>query len=327
MLSVSISIIRTVDKMSKRDLVEELHSSARRNFPRRKTEMRGIADTIQADLVEMIPYAKENRNYRYILTAINIFSKMGYAIPLKNKTGVEVAQALKSLFDSLGYQVKYLHVDNGKEFYNETVTNLLKNFGIKRYSTYTAMKAAICERFNRTIKNHMWKEFSMNGNYKWLRLLDKIIRNYNHSYHRTIKMRPIDVSSANEQKLLNTVYNYRRDDHYRHQIGNTKFRIGDRVRMSKYKHVFEKAYTPNWTTEIFKIRKVQKNTDPVTYLLADYQGNEISGSVYEHELLLVKHPDLYLVEKILRRKGNQAYVKWLGFDSSHNSWVDKDKII
>lgn len=310
--------------MSKRDLVEELHSSARRNFPRRKTNMRGIADTIQADLVEMIPYARENQNYRYILTAINVFSKMGYVKTLKNKTGVEVARALKSLFDSLDYQVKYLHVDAGKEFYNETVTNLLKDFGIKRYSTYTTKKAAICERFNRTIKNRMWKEFSMNGNYKWLRLLDKIIKEYNHTYHRTIKMRPIDVNNANEQKLLSTVYKYRRDYQYGQK---TKFNVGDRVRMSKYKHVFEKAYTPNWTTEIFKIRKVQKNTDPITYLLSDYQGNEINGSVYEHELLLVKHPDLYLVEKILRRKGKQAYVKWLGFDSSHNSWVNENEII
>lgn len=165
--------------MSKRDLVEELHKSARRNFRRRKTKMIGIADTIQADLVEMIPYAKENQNHRYILTVINVFSKMGYARPLKTKTGEEVAKALKSIFDSLGYKLKHLHVDQGTEFYNDKVTRLLHEYNINRYSTYTTKKAAICERFNRTLKGRMWKEFSMNGNYKWTRLLDKLVKNYN----------------------------------------------------------------------------------------------------------------------------------------------------
>lgn len=136
--------------------------------------MRGIADTIQADLVEMLPYACENRNNRYILMAINIFSKVGYVRALKNKIGVEVAHALRSIFDSLGYQLKHLRVDAGKEFYNVTVTKLLDEYGIKRYSTFTTKKASFCERFNRTLKNRMWKEFSMNGNYKWLNLSDKI---------------------------------------------------------------------------------------------------------------------------------------------------------
>lgn len=310
--------------MSKRDLVEELHKSARKHFQRRKTNMRGIADTIQADLVEMIPYERENRNHRYILTAINIFTKMGYVRPIKNKTGIETANALKSIFDSLGYRIKYLHVDAGKEFYNSTVTKLLDDYDIERYSTFTTKKAAICERFNRTLKSRMWKEFSMNGNYKWIGILDKLVNEYNKSYHRTIKMRPIDVNFSNEQLLLNSVYNYER--HFLHDK-NPKFRIGDPVRLSKYKHLFEKSYTPNWTTEIFRIRKVQTNTDPTTYLLSDYQGEDISGSVYEHELLMVRNPDLYLVEKIVRKKGNQIYIKWLGFDSSHNSWVDKDTLI
>lgn len=310
--------------MNKRDLVEELHSSARKNFRRRKTNMRGIEDTIQADLVEMIPYAKENRNHRYILTAINIFSKMGYARPLKTKTGVEVAAALKSIIDSLDHRIRYLHVDAGKEFYNQNVTKLLDEYDIKRYSTFSSKKAAICERFNRTLKSRMWKEFSMNGSYKWIGMLDKLIKDYNLSYHRTIKRRPIDVSFANEQLLLNTVYNYKSDVYFGKK---PKFMEGDPVRISKYKHVFEKGYTPNWTTEVFRIRKVQENTDPVTYLLSDYRGEDVSGSVYEHELLLVKHPDLYLVEKILRKRGTQAYVKWLGFDSSHNSWVDSNTII
>lgn len=105
-----------------------------------------------------------------------------------------------------------------------------------------------------------------------------------------------------------------------------KFRVGDLVRISKNRHIFEKGYTPNWTTEIFKIRKVQK-TNPVTYLLKDYQNDPIKGGFYEVELQKAKYPDTYLIEKVIRKKGNQLYVKWLGFDTTHNSWIPETDML
>ena len=90
--------------------------------------------------------------------------------------------------------------------------------------------------------------------------------------------------------------------------------------MSKVKQVFEKGYTPNWSTEIFTVSKVVK-TNPVTYHLKDYQDKPITGGFYEEELSKTKYPHIYLVEKVLKRRGKQAYVKWLGFDKSHNSWI------
>lgn len=175
-----------------------------------------------------------------------------------------------------------------------------------------------------------------------------------HTYrHRTIRMKPNEVSSRNEQRLRDTVYNYnrlepsaalaakstaallntldsgshRKQQRLQLQRRSAKFKIGDYVRLSKYRTVFEKGYTPNWTTEIFRIRKVQYNTDPITYLLNDYQNREIKGSVYAEELQSVKHPDVYLVEKIIRRRNGQAYVKWLGFGPEHNSWTAEANII
>lgn len=165
--------------------------------------------------------------------------------------------------------------------------------------------------------------------------------------HRTIRMKPNEVNSRNEQRLLDTVYNYKRlepsasaaasvsstlvSDSHRKQRRlhrrSAKFKVNDYVRLSKYRTVFEKGYTPNWTTEIFRIRKVQYNTDPITYLLADYQNREIKGSVYAEELQSVKHPDVYLVEKIIRRRNGQVYVKWLGFGPEHNSWTAEADII
>ncbi|XP_024893687.1 uncharacterized protein LOC112468637 [Temnothorax curvispinosus] len=119
-------------------------------------------------------------------------------------------------------------------------------------------------------------------------------------------MRPADVTPTVAEKLLRTAYS-------RAKIAApAKFRVGDPVRVSKFKTIFEKGYTPNWTTEIFRIAKVLE---------------AIAGGFYEHELLRVSNPDVYLVEKVLRKRGNRAFVKWLGMDSSHNSWIDKTSVL
>lgn len=98
--------------------------------------------------------------------------------------------------------------------------------------------------------------------------------------------------------------------------------VGDFVRISKYKGCFEKGFTPNWSTEIFKIYKVQ-DTNPTTYLLEDARSRPILGAFYKEEIQKTNHPDIYLVEKVLKRKRNKVYVKWLGLPASENSWIDK----
>lgn len=137
-------------------------------------------------------------------------------------------------------------------------------------------------------------------------------------------MTPNEVNSDNEQELLNTVYNYNREYSKRRKA---KFRFGDYVRLSKYRKTFNKSYTPNWTTEVFRVKKVQYNTDPITYLLKSYQDEDILGSVYAEELQRVRNPKEYLVEKILRRKNGYVYVKWLGFDDAHNSWIPEKNLL
>ncbi|XP_008551899.1 uncharacterized protein LOC103574265 [Microplitis demolitor] len=109
------------------------------------------------------------------------------------------------------------------------------------------------------------------------------------------------------------------------QARKNKFKVADKVRISKYKHAFQNGYTPNWATEIFTIKTLQ-NTNPTTYKLVDYQDKPIEGGFYGEELSKVKHPDVYLIEKIIKKRGNKLYVKWLGFDSSHNTWIDKSDL-
>lgn len=304
----------------KNQIVKEIHKQARRNFKRRKVILRSLNDLFQADLVEMIPYARENNNYKYILIVINCFSKFVWAFPLKNKSAPEIKEAMEKVF--LKQTPVNLHSDRGKEFFNSTFEKLVKKYNVNHYSTFSDKKASIVERVNRTLKNIMWKEFNLQGTYKWVNILPKIIKKYNNTKHRTIKMKPSEVKQEHERKLLDTVYN-------RKEIANlhdVKFKLGDHVRVSKYRGVFDKKYTPNWSTEIFTIKKIQL-TNPITYLIKDVHGEDILGGFYREELQKVKHSDAYLVEKILKRKGDKVYVKWLGFDTSYNSWIHKNDVI
>ena len=307
----------------RRTIAMELHRPVRRNFPRRAVEVKGLHDLYQADLVEMIPHAKSNKGYKYLMTVINAFSKFAYAIPLKTKTGVEVARALETILTK--NKMKYLQTDKGKEYYNTAVQALLKRYAVKHYSTYSEKKASIVERFNRTLKNRMYRAFSEQGHYRWLTLLPELVNEYNNSVHRTIGMKPRQVNTSNERIVLERIRNTGSRIRGR-KSRRGKFKVGDRVRVSKYKMTFAKGYTPNWTNEIFTVHSVQP-TLPVTYLLKDHTGEVLAGGFYEHELSKTSVGDVYLVEKILQRKGDRVRVRWLGFDGKHDSWIPRKDII
>lgn len=306
--------------MSKQTVVNELHRQVRKNYPRRRVIQKGINDTWQIDLVEMIPYAHINQGYKYLLTVIDIFSKYAYAKPIKKKSGKCVTEAMREIITKNKKQPKNIHSDRGKEFFNKDFKNLMDEKKINHYNTFTDMKASICERFNRTLKSKMWKMFSMHGNYKWTQYLDELITSYNNTYHRTIKMKPNEVTQKVEKKLLKSVYNNPKI----FKMG--KFKLGDSVRISKFKKTFDKGYQINWSAEIFQIHRINL-THPITYQLKDHKNANILGCFYEFELQKVKNKNLFLVEKILKRRGNKVYVKWLGFNDSENSWIEKNEFI
>ena len=182
------------------------------------------------------------------------------------------------------------------------------------------MKASIAERAIRTIKDSMYKMFSLEGSYKYLLKLPDVARAYNSRRHRTIGMAPKDVNKSNEKELLASVYTHVK------LRSKSKFKVGNTVRISKHKTVFAKGYTPNWSTELFKIAKVNPGT-PVTYLLKDTSDAPILGRFYQEELQKTKYEDVYLVEKILKARGDKVFVRWLGFDNTHDSWIKKSNVL
>ncbi len=227
---------------------------------------------------------------------------------------------MKSVFNQ-GRVCKNLQTDDGTDFFNKDFKDLMEKNNVNHYSVFTSLKAGIVERFNRTIKSNMWKEFSLNGNYRWINMIQRLCDEYNNRIHRTIKMKPAAVTAAHEKKLLNTIYKTDSSQPFK-----TKFRVGDHVRISRYKHIFAKSYTPSWSTECFTISKVFYS-DPETYNLIDSFTQPIMGRFYKEELLKVKYPNVYLVEKILRKKGSKVYVQWLGLSNAHNSWIDKKDVL
>ena len=148
----------------------------------------------------------------------------------------------------------------------------------------------------------------------YIDVLGDIVNKYNNTVHRTIKMKLIDVTSDSYAE-------YNEDSN----VTNPKFKVGDHVRISKYKNIFAKGYTPNWSEEVFVINKI-KNTVPWTYAISDLNGEEITGSFYEKELQKTSQKE-FRIEKVLKRKSDKLYVKWKGYDDSFNSWFDKEDLI
>ena len=170
------------------ELADELHKSIRK-FEKRRV-FAGDVDAIwSADLVEMESFNKQNRGYKYILMIIEVFSKYGWAIPLKTNTGLEVTKAFQHLCRTQSSPQK-LWTDKDKEFYNKSMKDIVHKHNVDLYSTENVEKSSIVERWNRTIKRNMWKYFSANNTMKYIDILPNLIKKYNNTYHRSIKCTP-----------------------------------------------------------------------------------------------------------------------------------------
>ena len=247
--------------------------------------------------------SKYNKGIRFLLCVIDIFSKYAWVVPLKDKKGISIVKAFQIILKQSNRKPNKIWVDKGSEFYNAYFKKWLQDNDIVMYSTHNEGKSVFAERF---IRSKIYKYMTSISKNVYIDKSDDIVYECNNTYHTTIKMKPADVQDntyINADKKINDK--------------DPKFKVGDRVRISKYKNIFTKGYMPNWSEEVFVIKQV-KNTVPWTYVINDLNGEEITGTFYEKELQKTNQEE-FRIEKVIRRKGDKLYVKWKGYNSSFNS--------
>ena len=303
------------------DLSNELNKPSIQKFERQKVIVNHINEIHSTDLVDMTQYSKMNRGYKYILTNIDVFSKYAYAYPLKSKKIHDIKSCFEKIFKN--NKPKYIWSDKEPAFLSKEMQQFFKDNNVKIYHTNSYLKAVVIERFNRSLRELMMKEFVKNNNTVWYNILPKLIKIYNNRYHSTIKMKPIEVNKSNENYIKENIYTYNKTNK------NPKFKIGDLVRISlKRRDIFDKPSSNiKWTEELFKIHSINKS-NVITYKIKDLNDEIIKGIFYEKELQKTKNTsEVYVIEKIIRRNKNKYLVKWRGYSNDFNSWIDKDDII
>ena len=202
--------------------------------------------------------------YRFI-------SKYALVVPLKDKKGISIVNAFDKIIKQSGKKNKKIWVDQGSEIYNRDFKKWLSSNDIIIYSIYNERKSVVAERFIRTLKNKFYKHMTTTGKNVYYAVLDDVVNKYNNTWHNSIKMEPIDVK--NNKRVYINEYNEKR----------ARFNVNDGVRMSKFKNIFAKGYSPNWSKEIFIVDKIN-DTVSYTYNIKDLNGEKIIGTFYYKEL-------------------------------------------
>jgi transposase InsO family protein len=263
--------------------VYSIHRPKRQRFLRNRVVAVAIDSDWQSDLCDMQALEKKNRGYNYILTVIDVLSKYAWAEPIKKKKPENLVEAFRKILKESDRKPSRLFTDRGTEFLGRPFREFLEEQGIHQlYSHNDTVKASVAERYNRTLKTRLWKFFSYANSKKYLAILPHIVSAINHSYHRSIKMRPVDVNRSNETTVWNTLYGQEKNP-------NIKFRykIGDTVRipMKKDKGPFAKGYEANFSKQIYTVDQRLARYPPVYRVKNNSTGHLEQRVYYDNELV------------------------------------------
>ena len=306
-----------------------LHKPVRVRYTTNKTRASDIDHVWQGDLTDLSSIAPYNDNIKFLLFMIDIYSRYLFIEPLPNKKGLTVATAINSIIRKNNRLPGLIITDKGSEFISKEVQELLKKYNIGYATTNSFHKASVAERVQRTIKMRMTKYFTLHNTHRYINILDDLVNAYNNSVHSTVCNTPYSIAynSAIPCNIKNKI----------RRITKQIFKVGDHVRISKTKGIFEKGYEQGWSNEIFKISKVinpyLSNNNVYMYKIKDLDKEEIKGRFYSEELQKVKYiyNKKFMIEKVIRvykkRNGQKvALVKWLGYPNKFNSEILYDNL-
>ena len=324
-LSLGIPAKRnTVKSFLSKQLAYSLHKPVRHKFVRNHTYVANIDQQWQADLADMQTLSTENDGYHYLLTVVDVLSRFAWVVPVRSKSAKDMLSAFKLLFRQSHPRVpQRLQTDKGKEFFNSSVSGFLREKQVHHFASNSDQKAAIVERFNRTLKNRIWTYFTANDTKRYVNVLPDIVDSYNHTKHRSTGMQPADIDNEQAaQKSWRALF-YRDASKIKPATERNRIGVGERTRITRWKGEFEKGYLPNWSREHFVVREQLSHPQSV-YKLEDASGEPIEGVYYRSELQNITR-NTRQVESILERRGRgthrEALIKWRGWPEKFNSWI------
>jgi hypothetical protein len=285
---------------------------------------------IQMDLIEMGNLARFNNGTRYLLVAIDCFTKKAWVVPMKNKTAKTTLDAIQQTLDDMHTLPRSIFFDRGREFVNKKVYPFLRRKRIRVLHPNSEIKAAIAERFNRSLQDIIYKYLTENETNNYIDVLSGLLSTYNNRGHRTLKFMSPNEAERNENK--NFVVSALSDYYTKitSQQTRIKFKVGDIVRLYKYPTTFARGYQERFTRELFEVLSINTRMPIPTYTVKSCdEGDIIQGTFYSNELQKVTG-GIFKVEKVLKKKvvnGKlRLFVKWQDFGSQHNSWIEEDDI-
>ena len=258
-----------------------IHFPYRDKFPRNQIVSKYVNHMWHMDLIEVKSY-KSNDNIKYLLTVIDNLSKKAYVQPLLNKQGETVKKAILRILNNSRSKPLILVSDMGTEFTNQSLKRYLRWRKIKHLVQRDRSKASVIERFNRTLKNKLFRYMTANNTERFIDVLQNIVGSYNNSVHSRTKFTPNQVNVENERQVFQNLYRLRKIQE------KNSFQVGDYVRVVLVRGKFDKGYEKNYSSEIFRVYKVYKTSPYFRYRIKDRKGNIIRGSYYSKELFKVK---------------------------------------
>lgn len=323
-----------------------LHKPVRYNFPRNSTIAEYIDQQWQADLMFLPDLGKFNEGFHTALVCIDIVSRFAWVEPMKNKSAASTCNAMQAIINRAIPRIpEKLQTDDGKEFLNSKFQELMTEHQIIHFTTSSDKKAAIAERFNRTLKDKIYRYLDVNPtNNVYINVLQDLVNSYNNSYHTAIGMAPSEVNESNFGRVLWKLYHHiwakdrgplkrKLPSEETKSNPDQNLKVGDTVRVSGDKHPFLKGYKGNWTEEVFTVTDFKKSAPYYVYRIQDFNGEPIKGTFYNYQLQKIQTPakdDLWQIEKVLkkRKRGKKIehLVKWFGYSDKFNSWVPDEDI-
>ena len=257
-----------------------IHKNVRKTFPRRKVMVSFIDVYWTMDILVMLKYKHNNSHYGYVLVILDCFSRYYFLCPLKKKDADSVHLALSTLFKMTPRRPEKIWADRDLAWYNKKVQSLLAKYKIQLYSTFSKKKAVLSELGVKEVKKRLYKHMTHTGKKNWLSILPEVEQALNNTYSSAIGRKPNEVNEANSSEVWHRVYKKIVDM----DPPVAKYAIGQLVRISREKLIFDKAYTQSYSDEIFSVYSIIYSRPVVSYRLADTKGNVLQSAAYEEEL-------------------------------------------